>query len=1247
MTSPTTTDNTGRATDRPKQQENYGSCPTSSSSPLLLSSSGPSTKMTMQSPTSDSDDTIKHQQQRKKVVLRSSLLVVMLLVVGSVAFLFNDSNRSPLQGAVSFDFVGRFLSTNKQHNNDNDNDNDVKQQQKRRATIRKLDAATAGNNNDDDDTKNDNDINPDDVLNVHIVPHTHDDVGWLKTVEQYYYGLNMTIQDACVQDIIDTVIDALLENPARTFVYVEIKFFSMWWNEQNDATKDAVRYLIANDQLTFANGGWCMHDEASTHYMGMIDQTTLGHDFLIKELGVLPKVGWQLDPFGHSATQASLLTAKVGFDALYFGRIDYQDLELRHASQECEGLWAASQADVNNSEAVFWGLTGGYSGNYESPHGFCFDKRCQDPHDKRLTNMTRTELVQKVHLFLSEIKVHSDRTKGNHIMVTMGSDFNYQRASVYFANIDLLMSSIATFQQWDLINVTSIFEPRFKEINVFYSSPDYYTKMKYQEGKATSASTTRHHDHHHDHHRENNSGNIRVARETLDDNNDKNSEGSVEWKVKDDDFFPYSDCPHCFWTGYFTSRTAFKRLERVGSSFLLAARQIESIPENTTTNNYSCSDNGNDDGDGDDSPQTCDSDQPLYDLEDALGVAQHHDGVSGTAKQHVTDDYSKRVQAGINVAAKYAANKLKRLLANNNDRETGGEKFLENLSYCQLINETICEVSQTASKQDATDILVVVYNPLGKNKSTIVQLPVALDKSYDVTRLGSDVTTTGSIRPVPSTFQGNSLTATASAKFVLAFETGPLHPLGATVFRIRTAAGVIGQNQVSGMSDDKVYHRSLESEHYTDEFGDLVVSNEMTSVKFDPATGAMVSISANGATLPVSQSWGYYTSFDATIDKPGDDTPRADQNSGAYVFRPSTPGQMLHSIGYLANAARVFKRPWGVEVQTKFEEPWIQQTTRVVNNLPYIEVQYTIGPIPIDDKRGKEIVTRLATPIESNATFFTDSNGREFWERKRDSRPSWPMEVFEPVSGNYYPVNAAIYIEDDTNSMSVLTDRTQGGTSLVDGSIELMAQRRTLADDGRGVDEPLNETVGGVTPYPPYGKAERQGEGVIIRGTYRIMVGKGNSGASLARSEMDEAFASPSIFVASSPAGPDSPPVRAALSSLTEALPSNIMLVTFKKLDKSKKYLIRLGHQYGVDEDTTLSKEVTLDLAVLFSSFNVLGASERTLSGNQGWNDWLEHRLDWIGLGSTPVKSDVDDKQTTVTLKPMEVRTFILEMEPL
>jgi hypothetical protein len=31
-------------------------------------------------------------------------------------------------------------------------------------------------------------------LNVHLVPHSHDDVGWLKTVDQYDVGSNNSIQ---------------------------------------------------------------------------------------------------------------------------------------------------------------------------------------------------------------------------------------------------------------------------------------------------------------------------------------------------------------------------------------------------------------------------------------------------------------------------------------------------------------------------------------------------------------------------------------------------------------------------------------------------------------------------------------------------------------------------------------------------------------------------------------------------------------------------------------------------------------------------------------------------------------------------------------------------------------------------------------------------------------------------------------------------------------------------------------------
>jgi hypothetical protein len=87
-------------------------------------------------------------------------------------------------------------------------------------------------------------------------------------------------------------------------------------------------------------------------------------------------------------------------------------------------------------------------------------------------------------------------------------------------------------------------------------------------------------------------------------------------------------------------------------------------------------------------------------------------------------------------------------------------------------------------------------------------------------------------------------------------------------------------------------------------------------------------------------------------------------------------------------------------------------------------------------------------------------------QRKYNYRPSWDLEVYEPVAGNYYPVNSAIYIEDADACLAVLTDRTQGGASLSNGAVELMVQRRLVADDSRGVGEPLDETTGGVTPYP-------------------------------------------------------------------------------------------------------------------------------------------------------------------------------------
>ena len=63
------------------------------------------------------------------------------------------------------------------------------------------------------------------------------------------------------------------------------------------------------------------------------------------------------------------------------------------------------------------------------------------------------------------------------------------------------------------------------------------------------------------------------------------------------------------------------------------------------------------------------------------------------------------------------------------------------------------------------------------------------------------------------------------------------------------------------------------------------------------------------------------------------------------------------------------------------------------------------------------------------------------------------------ASANYYPVNSAIMIEDEARhlQMTVMNDRSQGGSAYQPGRIELMLNRRTFSLDGLGNPESNNE----------------------------------------------------------------------------------------------------------------------------------------------------------------------------------------------
>lgn len=78
---------------------------------------------------------------------------------------------------------------------------------------------------------------------------------------------------------------------------------------------------------------------------------------------------------------------------------------------------------------------------------------------------------------------------------------------------------------------------------------------------------------------------------------------------------------------------------------------------------------------------------------------------------------------------------------------------------------------------------------------------------------------------------------------------------------------------------------------------------------------------------------------------------------------------------------------------------WVSQVLRLYKGEPYLEVEWMVGPIPVADDEGKEIITKYKTNIQNGGLFYTDSNGRQKLERKRNYRPTWNVNLEEKVAG--------------------------------------------------------------------------------------------------------------------------------------------------------------------------------------------------------------------------------------------------------
>ncbi|CAD8127927.1 unnamed protein product [Paramecium sonneborni] len=880
-----------------------------------------------------------------------------------------------------------------------------------------------------------------DNLRVFLFPHSHDDVGWVKTMMEYYNDKHG------VKQIISSYMEQLIKDKNKHFSQVEIAFFSIWWNEQNDVMKEKVKELVKNEQLEFLSGGWCMNDEATAYYEDIIDQMTLGHKFLLKHFNYIPSIGWQVDPFGHSNTQA-LFSNMMGFNAWFFGRIDQEDRSIRENKKELEFV-IHSDSDHSILTHV------NYYGYYSSPRGFDFD--VTNPNRQQVTD---SNLQSKTEELASYFNKQKNAYKGKILAHTLGMDFQWSDAASYFNQMDRVMNRVNNNTE------------KYKMI-IQYGTPKQYIQALYEQ--------------------------------------------NITYPSQKEDFFPYADYPNQYWSGYFTSRSAFKGyVRRIGRYF----QQLKVFYSFIKINNLCKS--------------ICD-DKNINDLAEALATAQHHDAVTGTARQYVNNDYIKMIKKA----------------RQNMDKQIS--ELLNHLSNTQSITHTTCNFN-------GTNVCHSLYDSLIKNQTVILTI---ID-----TKINNDGITEYLKLYVPDNLY---ISATDPQDNLISGE-------------ILCSGGQCILYLSRTIDNSKIIHSyKLKTVSSQDETNIHTIQPEQFNVDQDTKLFNKFKLNYN-----------FYFSY-----------------SGAYVFRPD--GNSRPYGNYVKAQKFNGKLVKQIYIEKTAIKAWI---TNFDKNEKIFYIDTFVDSIDISDYKGKEIILIILTDINNQKVFYTDSNGLSLQKRQINHRDSWKMTVLEPVSGNYFPVNGAIMIQDEQQACALLNDRAQGGSSLTNGAIELMLQRRLNNDDNKGVFERLDEQE----------EVDKKRVGMRQMMSHTLVFYDHSSNSNLLRQLQYQLDLKPLIYFSTQ----NSIKYQSLENKFADFIPKlsdyNLCKFYIEPWLAENQYLIRV-HNFREQGIQKLNFPPSLRFV------------ETTLTGNQELKNWELNKFRW---SDTYTKESQEQSYGDDEVGPMKIRTWIV-----
>ncbi|XP_065570267.1 alpha-mannosidase 2-like [Artemia franciscana] len=823
-------------------------------------------------------------------------------------------------------------------------------------------------------------------LKVFVVPHSHNDPGWIKTYEQYYQGQT--------RHIFNNMINKLGEDKGRKFIWAEISYLYLFWNESSDETKAEIIRLVNNGQLEIVTGGWVMNDEANSHYYAIIEQMAAGHEWLTNNLNIKPKNGWAIDPFGLSPTMAYLLQ-RMGLEQMVIQRGHYEVKKAFAWNKTLEFRWRQTW-DPKDSTDILAHLMPFYS--YDVPHTCGPDpKVCCQFDFRRLTGsglscpwrvppilITPENIEQRAYLLLDQYRKKSTFFKTNALLVPLGDDFRYNTEGEWdaqFKNYKKLFEYMNAQEDWHV-------QAQFGTL------ADYFEEVHQESARLSPIGM---------------------------------SDASQFFPSFAGDFFTYADERDHYWSGYYTSRPFYKNLDRYLEHYLRSAdilfsmmwSHVESI--------------------GFSKPSwTTELTERLTSARRNLSLFQHHDGITGTARDHVVNDYGNKLFQSILNVKSVISQTSDFLLCNDQ------VQYSPNIQKVHFVVDDINKFLNNGPQRKIVSfdgpselVRVIFFNSLPRSREEVVHILVSSSNVKVLDRNRKPVP----FQINPQFFDGAEISNSA---FELSFLI-EVRGLGLTTYFLLSLDDNEEQDaKFCSVAKIKVFGTDA-IPFSVNPFSDVVVvdttepfrlKNRYISATFGE-NGLLKSIKVldDEVEHPVELNFVQYG------------VRKSSPTSRAYLFFPDGPAI---NVKLRNPSIRIVEGPIMSSVHVQFEDGLHE--VRVVDSPGSDGIGLgVVNYVDITQRYNYELAMRFSTHIENYNVFFSDLNGFQMIRRVRQTKL--------PLQANFFPMPALAFIEDGQSCLTLVSGQPLGVSSQASGKHEVMLDRRLGQDDRRGLGQGVTDKI--------------------------------------------------------------------------------------------------------------------------------------------------------------------------------------------